>query len=355
MTAPGTIMMAKLFEPETEVPETYGNVKLDMPEAGREPGRRRGARHQRGAAADAQRHRDAGVVRGAGGAAQRRLRRGARLARPGSRQNLQTVLGWVCRPIAWAMGVPWQDSGTVGGLLGTRMVLNEFIAYAQLGPLEGARSTRARSPSRRSPWPGFANFSSVGIQIGGIGALVPERKARPRPARLPRDARRHAGQLPVRHDRRDAAVTAARRRRRARRDRRGRRGHPRAGSAAGRRRSPSCWARAWAVSPSGSTDAVRIPTATSPAFPSPTVEGHRGELVAGTLGGHARCWRRAAASTCTRGTPRRPCALPVRVFAGAGRRHPAPHQRGRRHPADLRARHADADRRSHESDRSGIR
>ena len=47
--------------------------------------------------------------------------------------NLQTVLGWVFRPIAWAMGVPWHDSGVIGSLLGTRMVLNEFIAFAQLG------------------------------------------------------------------------------------------------------------------------------------------------------------------------------------------------------------------------------
>src|SRR5256885_4615716 len=59
----------------------------------------------------------------------------------------QTVLGWVFRPIAFAMGVPWHDSGTIGGLLGTRMVLNEFLAYAQLGPMraQDRKSTRLNS------------------------------------------------------------------------------------------------------------------------------------------------------------------------------------------------------------------
>src|SRR2546422_11154876 len=52
--------------------------------------------------------------------------------------NIQTVLGWVFSPIAWVMGVPWADRGTIGGLLGTRLVLDEFIAYAQLGPPQAA-------------------------------------------------------------------------------------------------------------------------------------------------------------------------------------------------------------------------
>jgi concentrative nucleoside transporter, CNT family len=89
--------------------------------------------------------------------------------------NLQTVLGWVFRPIAWAMGVPWHDSGTVGSLLGTRMVLNEFIAYAQLGPMKGVLDPRSFTIASFA-LAGFANFSSIGIQLGGIGALAPERK-----------------------------------------------------------------------------------------------------------------------------------------------------------------------------------
>ena len=207
MTAPGTIMMSKLFEPETEVPETYGTVSIDMPKQDVNLLDAAARGHQRGAAADAQRDRDAGVVRRAGGAAQRRLRGGAPLCSSGSPPTCRRVLGWIFRPIAWAMGVPWHDSGTIGSLLGTRMVLNEFIAFAQLGPMKAQLDPRSFTIASFA-LAGFANFSSVGIQLGGIGALAPERKKRPRAARPPRHARRHARQFPLRHDRGDPAVTA---------------------------------------------------------------------------------------------------------------------------------------------------
>jgi concentrative nucleoside transporter, CNT family len=174
MTAPGTIMMAKLFEPETQVPETYGRVKLDVPRT------------------------DVNVV----DAAARGTTEGLHLMLnviamlisfialvalvnggfgaihgyvPWFPASLQTVLGWIFRPIAWVMGVPWHDSGTIGSLLGTRMVLNEFIAYAQLGTLKDALDPRSFTIASFA-LAGFANFSSVGIQLGGIGALAPERK-----------------------------------------------------------------------------------------------------------------------------------------------------------------------------------
>jgi len=89
--------------------------------------------------------------------------------------NIQTILGWIFSPIAWVMGVPWHDSGTIGGLLGTRMVLNEFIAYSQLGPLRATLSPVSFTIATFALC-GFANVGSVGIQIGGIGALAPERK-----------------------------------------------------------------------------------------------------------------------------------------------------------------------------------
>ena len=89
--------------------------------------------------------------------------------------SLQMVLGWVFAPIAWSLGVPWHDAGTIGNLLGTRMVLNEFIAFAQLGPMKGALDPRSFTVATFALC-GFANFSSIGIQIGGIGALVPERR-----------------------------------------------------------------------------------------------------------------------------------------------------------------------------------
>ncbi|HET8835740.1 MAG TPA: NupC/NupG family nucleoside CNT transporter [Gemmatimonadales bacterium] len=174
MTAPGTIMMAKLFEPETEVPETYGKVKLDMPK-------------QDVNLLDA-------AARGTGEGLQLMLNVIAMLVSfvalvallnggfgaihryvDWFPANLQTVLGWLFRPIAWAMGVSWHDSGVVGSLLGTRMVLNEFIAYAQLGPMKAQLDPRSFTIASFA-LAGFANFSSVGIQLGGIGALVPERK-----------------------------------------------------------------------------------------------------------------------------------------------------------------------------------
>jgi CNT family concentrative nucleoside transporter len=91
-------------------------------------------------------------------------------------ESLQVVLGWIGRPIAWVMGVSWQDSGVVGGLLGTRAVLNEFIAFAELGQLKTTLDPRSFTIASFA-LAGFANFGSVGIQIGGIGALAPERKA----------------------------------------------------------------------------------------------------------------------------------------------------------------------------------
>ena len=174
MTAPGTIMMAKLFEPETESPETYGTVKLDMPrqdvnllEAAAR-GTSDGLNLMLNVIAMLVSFVALVALLNGGFAAAHRYAEWFPA-------NLQTVLGWLFRPIAWAMGVPWHDSGTIGSLLGTRMVLNEFIAFAQLGPMKGQLDPRSFTIASFA-LAGFANFSSVGIQLGGIGALVPERK-----------------------------------------------------------------------------------------------------------------------------------------------------------------------------------
>ena len=186
MTAPGTIMMAKILEPETEVPETLGGVKVDIPRT------------------------DVNVLdaaaRGTGEGLHLMLNviamlisfialialvnglfgviHGIHFTLPllgwqvdfsWFPATLQTVLGWIFRPIAWVMGVPWHDSGTVGALLGERMVINEFIAYAHLGPLKASLDPVSFTIATYALC-GFANLSSVGIQIGGIGALAPERK-----------------------------------------------------------------------------------------------------------------------------------------------------------------------------------
>ncbi len=167
MTAPGTLMMAKMFVPETEVPQTLGTVRLEVEKT------------------------DVNIIdaagRGTGEGLQLALNVGAMLisfvalialvnAILGTvGLSLQQVFGWVFAPVAWSLGVPWRDAATVGNLLGTRMVLNEFIAFAELGPMRDTLDPRSFTIATFALC-GFANFSSIGIQIGGIGALAPERR-----------------------------------------------------------------------------------------------------------------------------------------------------------------------------------
>ena len=179
MTAPGTLMMAKLFVPETAVPETMGTVRLEVEKT------------------------DVNVIdaigRGTGDGLQLALNVAAmlisflalvallnaglgligaglqRLVGVGAGLSLQLILGYAFAPVAWALGVPWHDAPTIGNLLGTRMVLNEFVAYSQLGPLKATLDPKSFTIATFALC-GFANFSSIGIQIGGIGALAPERR-----------------------------------------------------------------------------------------------------------------------------------------------------------------------------------
>jgi CNT family concentrative nucleoside transporter len=167
MTAPGTLMMAKLFVPETREPETMGTVKLEVEKT------------------------DVNVIdaigRGTGEGLHLALNVGAMLisflalvalVNAGLGLvglSMEQILGWGFAPIAWALGVPWSDAPTVGNLLGTRMVLNEFVAYSNLGQLKDTLDPRSFTIATFALC-GFANFSSIGIQIGGIGALAPERR-----------------------------------------------------------------------------------------------------------------------------------------------------------------------------------
>jgi len=91
--------------------------------------------------------------------------------------TIQEILSWVFTPLAWVMGVPWEDAPKIGLLLGEKMALNEFLAYIHLSELikEGAISERAEIIATYALC-GFANFSSIAIQIGGIGGLAPKRK-----------------------------------------------------------------------------------------------------------------------------------------------------------------------------------
>lgn len=176
MTAPGAIMMAKIMVPETEQTTTGGDVEVVVPKQ------------------------DVNVIDAAGRGAIEGLHlsvnvagmliafialvalvngifgyvHGAAAWFPAS---LDVVLGWIFRPIAWAMGVSWKDSLTVGNLLGTRMVLNEFVAFVKLGePGVGNMLDHRSFVIATYALCGFANFSSIAIQIGGIGSLAPSRR-----------------------------------------------------------------------------------------------------------------------------------------------------------------------------------
>lgn len=167
MTAPGTLLMAKMFVPETAVPETLGTVRLEVERT------------------------DVNVIDAAG----RGTAEGLHLALNVGAMlisfvalialvnavlgvaglSLQQIFGWVFAPVAWSLGVPWRDAAVIGNLLGTRMVLNEFIAFAELGRLKETLDPRSVTIATFALC-GFANFSSIGIQIGGIGALAPTRR-----------------------------------------------------------------------------------------------------------------------------------------------------------------------------------
>jgi CNT family concentrative nucleoside transporter len=95
----------------------------------------------------------------------------------GAALTLQRGLGWVAAPLAWLIGIPWAETVTAGGLIGTKVVLNEFIAYVDLaGPTGEALSEKSRLILAYALC-GFSNFGSLGIMIGGLTTMVPERRA----------------------------------------------------------------------------------------------------------------------------------------------------------------------------------
>ena len=167
MTAPGTIMLSKMLIPETEVPETSGNARPDAlkPDANLLDAASRGTRE--------------GLQLTLNIAAMLisflSLIALINLILGSVGTSLQQIFGWVLAPVAYLLGIPWRDCLTVGGLLGTRTVLNELIAFGDLGKSgldPGSRSFTITTYALC----GFANFSSIGIQLGGIGALAPDRR-----------------------------------------------------------------------------------------------------------------------------------------------------------------------------------
>ncbi len=176
MTAPGTLLIAKTLVPETEAPASGSSVEMaEVDEA--KSGNLLGA-----------------ISRGTGDGLNLAINVAAMLVAflalialangimgwvhgylgwfPAS---LESVLGWLLAPVAWLIGIPWKDASHIGSLLGIRMVGNELIAYGQLGAMKAQLEARSFMIATYALC-GFANLSSIGIQIGGIGALAPSRK-----------------------------------------------------------------------------------------------------------------------------------------------------------------------------------
>ena len=173
MTAPISLVFAKLVVPETGVPETAGRVAdspvdnsrniLDAAATGTSDGLRLAA--------------NVGAMLISFIALMSLFNALLGLIPAGDEPlTLQRLLGWACAPLAFLMGIPWEEAPAVGTILGTRTVLTEIVAYQQLHAIKDVLSERSFAIATFAVC-GFANFASIGIQIGGLGALVPERKS----------------------------------------------------------------------------------------------------------------------------------------------------------------------------------
>ena len=185
MAAPATLVISKLLVPETQVPLTRGTVKMEVEKT------------------------SSNIIDAAAGGAADGLKLAlnigamllafialiALLNAPltwigevtglaqaiGKPTNLATIFGYILAPIAWVIGTPWADATTVGSLIGQKVVINEFVAYLQLaeiikGNVAGVTLSDEGRLIATYALCGFANFSSIAIQIGGIGGLAPERR-----------------------------------------------------------------------------------------------------------------------------------------------------------------------------------
>jgi concentrative nucleoside transporter, CNT family len=170
MAAPASLLIAKVVFPQTERAPTAGGARLDIPKE------------------------HANLLDAAAGGATVGLKLAANVAvmllvfialvamvnygLGWVHLSLPQIFGWIFAPLAWCLGVPWHEARVVGNLLGTKIAVNEFVAYVQMmnavhGGLLGPRSTVIATYALC----GFANFGSIGIQIGGIAAIAPERRA----------------------------------------------------------------------------------------------------------------------------------------------------------------------------------
>ena len=175
MSAPAALMIAKIIYPETKTSQTAGDLRISIEK-------------QDTNAMDA-------LGRGATDGLKLAANVGAMLIAFVSiiaminyilgfaDTSMQALLGFIFKPLAWSMGVPWEEAGIIGTLMGEKIVLTELVAYGDLGnilreqALTGKEILSERSVIIASyALCGFANFGSIGIQLGGIGAMAPERR-----------------------------------------------------------------------------------------------------------------------------------------------------------------------------------
>ena len=170
MSAPAALVMAKIIYPETEISETMGDMKFDIEQQ------------------------KTNVFEALGDGASTGLKLAANvgamliafvslvaminylLSFVGI--SMDGVLGFIFKPLAWTMGVPWEEAGTLGMLMGEKIVFTELIAYGDLKELIASDAISDRTAIIASyALCGFANFGSIGIQLGGLGGMAPDRKA----------------------------------------------------------------------------------------------------------------------------------------------------------------------------------
>ncbi|HBR87237.1 MAG TPA: NupC/NupG family nucleoside CNT transporter [Candidatus Marinimicrobia bacterium] len=169
MSAPGALVVAKIIYPETETSETMGDLKIDIEQ------------------------KSTNAMEALGDGATSGLKLAANVAAMlvafvslvaminyllgFAGTSMESILGFIFKPLAWTMGVPWSEAGTLGTLMGKKIVFTELIAYGDLKELMSTGAITDRTAIIASyALCGFANFGSIGIQLGGIGGMAPERK-----------------------------------------------------------------------------------------------------------------------------------------------------------------------------------
>jgi CNT family concentrative nucleoside transporter len=183
MTAPGAIVISKMLVPETEIPKTAGRVVMSQEEVDAEKRENLLGAIARGTTDGLHLALNiaamlisflalVALTNGILGGIHNGLTHVGVSWFPSS---LETILGTLFAPVAWIVGVPWRDCAAVGNLLGTRMALNEVVAFSMLGPQRAMLDPRSFTIATFALC-GFANFGSIGIQIGGIGALAPNKR-----------------------------------------------------------------------------------------------------------------------------------------------------------------------------------